>query len=69
MTYLFLAAINQYVLRELPSSPVPASCCKALLEACRKFVVDVRSVCVSNLCLVFLAYYDMYKLWHTFSPT
>lgn len=25
----------KYVLRELPSSPVPASCCKALLEACR----------------------------------
>ncbi|XAR62087.1 hypothetical protein NMG60_11016701, partial [Bertholletia excelsa] len=25
----------KYVIRELPSSPVPASCCKALLEACR----------------------------------
>ncbi|KAI4339760.1 hypothetical protein MLD38_024668 [Melastoma candidum] len=25
----------KYILRELPSSPVPASCCKALLEACR----------------------------------
>lgn len=25
----------KYVLRELPSSPVPASCCNALLEACR----------------------------------
>ncbi|XAR48508.1 hypothetical protein NMG60_11031356 [Bertholletia excelsa] len=25
----------KYVLRELPSSPVPASCCKALLDACR----------------------------------
>ncbi|TKY74464.1 Rho GTPase-activating protein REN1 [Spatholobus suberectus] len=25
----------KHVLRELPSSPVPASCCKALLEACR----------------------------------
>jgi hypothetical protein len=26
----------QHVLRELPSSPVPASCCTALLEAFRK---------------------------------
>ncbi|XP_027905101.1 rho GTPase-activating protein REN1-like [Vigna unguiculata] len=26
----------KHVLRELPSSPVPASCCKALLESCRK---------------------------------
>ncbi|XP_047341373.1 rho GTPase-activating protein REN1 isoform X2 [Impatiens glandulifera] len=25
----------KYVIRELPSSPVPASCCKALLEACK----------------------------------
>ncbi|KAK7410447.1 hypothetical protein VNO78_01232 [Psophocarpus tetragonolobus] len=25
----------KHVIRELPSSPVPASCCKALLEACR----------------------------------
>uniref|UniRef100_A0A5B6YI02 Putative rho GTPase-activating protein REN1 n=1 Tax=Davidia involucrata TaxID=16924 RepID=A0A5B6YI02_DAVIN len=25
----------KYVMRELPSSPVPASCCNALLEACR----------------------------------
>ncbi|KAB2096831.1 hypothetical protein ES319_A01G131200v1 [Gossypium barbadense] len=25
----------KYILRELPSSPVPASCCNALLEACR----------------------------------
>ncbi|KAI4307476.1 hypothetical protein L6164_030658 [Bauhinia variegata] len=25
----------KYVLRELPSSPVPASCCRALLAACR----------------------------------
>ncbi|KAA8538167.1 hypothetical protein F0562_027775 [Nyssa sinensis] len=25
----------KFVLRELPSSPVPASCCNALLEACR----------------------------------
>lgn len=31
--------IMQYVLRELPSSPVPASCCNALLEACRKFLL------------------------------
>ncbi|KAF9687373.1 hypothetical protein SADUNF_Sadunf02G0086800 [Salix dunnii] len=28
-------ATLQYFLRELPSSPVPASCCNALLEACR----------------------------------
>lgn len=33
----FLISIHfQHVIRELPSSPVPASCCKALLEACRK---------------------------------
>ncbi|XP_031388278.1 rho GTPase-activating protein REN1 isoform X2 [Punica granatum] len=25
----------KYILREMPSSPVPASCCNALLEACR----------------------------------
>lgn len=31
-----LDANLQYVLRELPSSPVPASCCNALLEAFRK---------------------------------
>ncbi|GKV33594.1 hypothetical protein SLEP1_g42080 [Rubroshorea leprosula] len=30
-----IADCVKYVLRELPSSPVPASCCKALLEACR----------------------------------
>ncbi|KAL0392380.1 UNVERIFIED_CONTAM: Rho GTPase-activating protein REN1 [Sesamum radiatum] len=30
-----IADCIKYVLRELPSSPVPASCCKALLEACR----------------------------------
>lgn len=35
----FLFTLKQYVLRELPSSPVPASCCNALLEACRKFLV------------------------------
>uniref|UniRef100_A0A6N2MKN8 Rho-GAP domain-containing protein n=1 Tax=Salix viminalis TaxID=40686 RepID=A0A6N2MKN8_SALVM len=31
----YLPATLQYFLRELPSSPVPASCCNALLEACR----------------------------------
>ncbi|KAL0727105.1 hypothetical protein Bca4012_023198 [Brassica carinata] len=31
-----IADCLKYVLRELPSSPVPASCCNALLEACRK---------------------------------
>ncbi|CAN8325792.1 unnamed protein product [Cochlearia groenlandica] len=30
-----IADCLKYFLRELPSSPVPASCCKALLEACR----------------------------------
>ncbi|XP_019462322.1 PREDICTED: rho GTPase-activating protein REN1-like isoform X2 [Lupinus angustifolius] len=30
-----IADCVKYVIRELPSSPVPASCCKALLEACR----------------------------------
>ncbi|CAH1443346.1 unnamed protein product [Lactuca virosa] len=30
----------KYVLRELPSSPVPASCCNALLDAYRKFMVS-----------------------------
>lgn len=30
-----IADCVKYVLRELPSSPVPASCCKALLESCR----------------------------------
>lgn len=30
-----IADCIKHVLRELPSSPVPASCCKALLEACR----------------------------------
>ncbi|XP_030528466.1 rho GTPase-activating protein REN1 [Rhodamnia argentea] len=30
-----IADCIKYVLRELPSSPVPASCCNALLEACR----------------------------------
>ncbi|KAG5413864.1 hypothetical protein IGI04_001431 [Brassica rapa subsp. trilocularis] len=30
-----IADCLKYVLRELPSSPVPASCCNALLEACR----------------------------------
>lgn len=34
----YFADHDQYVIRELPSSPVPASCCKALLESCRKFV-------------------------------
>ncbi|KAK6938080.1 Pleckstrin homology domain, partial [Dillenia turbinata] len=30
-----IADCIKYVLRELPSSPVPASCCNALLQACR----------------------------------
>uniref|UniRef100_A0A6N2MJG0 Rho-GAP domain-containing protein n=1 Tax=Salix viminalis TaxID=40686 RepID=A0A6N2MJG0_SALVM len=30
-----IADCVKYFLRELPSSPVPASCCNALLEACR----------------------------------
>ncbi|XP_054797388.1 rho GTPase-activating protein REN1 isoform X3 [Prosopis cineraria] len=30
-----IADCVKHLLRELPSSPVPASCCKALLEACR----------------------------------
>nr|VDD40301.1 unnamed protein product [Brassica oleracea] len=30
-----IADCLKYFLRELPSSPVPASCCNALLEACR----------------------------------
>ncbi|XP_022848838.1 rho GTPase-activating protein REN1-like [Olea europaea var. sylvestris] len=30
-----IADCVKYVIRELPSSPVPASCCIALLEACR----------------------------------
>ncbi|OVA01798.1 Rho GTPase-activating protein domain [Macleaya cordata] len=30
-----IADCVKHVLRELPSSPVPASCCNALLEACR----------------------------------
>ncbi|KAK7275832.1 hypothetical protein RIF29_16957 [Crotalaria pallida] len=30
-----IADCVKYVIREFPSSPVPASCCKALLEACR----------------------------------
>ncbi|KAH7524768.1 hypothetical protein FEM48_Zijuj06G0154300 [Ziziphus jujuba var. spinosa] len=30
-----IADCIKHVLRELPSSPVPASCCNALLEACR----------------------------------
>ncbi|KAL4335338.1 hypothetical protein GQ457_07G024100 [Hibiscus cannabinus] len=30
-----IADCVKYVIRELPSSPVPASCCNALLEACR----------------------------------
>nr|GMD99556.1 rho GTPase-activating protein REN1 [Ipomoea batatas]GMD99558.1 rho GTPase-activating protein REN1 [Ipomoea batatas] len=29
----------KYILREMPSSPVPASCCNALLEAFRKFIL------------------------------
>ncbi|XP_031121242.1 rho GTPase-activating protein REN1-like isoform X2 [Ipomoea triloba] len=30
-----IADCIKYILRELPSSPVPASCCSALLDACR----------------------------------
>ncbi|RAL47061.1 hypothetical protein DM860_017102 [Cuscuta australis] len=30
-----IADCVKYILRELPSSPVPASCCNALLESCR----------------------------------
>ncbi|XP_048226731.1 rho GTPase-activating protein REN1 isoform X3 [Ricinus communis] len=33
-----IADCVKYFLRELPSSPVPASCCKALLEAFRKSI-------------------------------
>lgn len=32
---------SQHVLRELPSSPVPASCCTALLEAYSKPVTSL----------------------------
>lgn len=34
----------QHVLRELPSSPVPASCCTALLESFRKYYIELRHV-------------------------
>ncbi|XP_048552448.1 rho GTPase-activating protein 6-like [Triticum urartu] len=35
----------KHVLRELPSSPVPASCCTVLLEAFRKFSVKFILKC------------------------
>ena len=34
----------QHVLRQLPSSPVPASCCTALLEAYSKSVLYMESM-------------------------
>lgn len=50
----------QHVLRQLPSSPVPASCCTALLEAYSKFLfLNMESMfllwrlCVSNSLLTF----------------
>lgn len=49
----------QYVLRELPSSPVPASCCNALLGACRKFCYW----CLLSLFLFF--WYFLYLLHST----
>lgn len=36
LKYLLKLVCLQHVLRELPSSPVPASCCTALLEAYSK---------------------------------
>ncbi|KAK6936894.1 Rho GTPase-activating protein domain [Dillenia turbinata] len=36
----------KHVLRELPSSPVPASCCTALLEACK---IDRRDARISSM--------------------
>ncbi|KAH7567679.1 hypothetical protein JRO89_XS07G0118900 [Xanthoceras sorbifolium] len=44
----------KYVIRELPSSPVPASCCNALLEACRKSAVGVRFHYLHLFALLFL---------------
>lgn len=47
--FLLLTALvetsRQHVLRELPSSPVPASCCTVLLEAFRKFSVKFILKC------------------------
>ncbi|XP_065881329.1 rho GTPase-activating protein REN1-like isoform X3 [Euphorbia lathyris] len=44
-----IADCVKYFLRELPSSPVPASCCNALLEAFRKSVGRDRSNRVNNM--------------------
>lgn len=50
--FIDITSIFQYFIRELPSSPVPASCCNALLEARRKSAVEVF---VLTICLwVFL---------------
>lgn len=47
ITKLFVC---QHVLRELPSSPVPASCCTALLEAYSKFYsIDLGSFSVLSI--------------------
>ncbi|XP_028061618.1 rho GTPase-activating protein REN1-like [Camellia sinensis] len=42
-----IADCVKYVLRELPSSPVPASCCNALLETRREFFIGV---CFNWIC-------------------
>jgi hypothetical protein len=39
----------QHVLRELPSSPVPASCCTALLESFRKYYIEFKSDALDGL--------------------
>ena len=49
VSLLNVLAIWQYFLRELPSSPVPTSCCNALLEACRKFVPGLCVLLYSSI--------------------
>lgn len=51
---------KQYIIRELPSSPVPASCCNALLEAFSKFCITLLIFNSSVLILLGTCSSDQY---------
>lgn len=63
ISYLFFFV--QYVLRELPSSPVPASCCTALVDAysmSRAF----KYICTFHYEVIAIVSYTFFCWWTTF---
>lgn len=57
--YLSGFPLIQYVLREMPSSPVPASCCTALVKAYRK----IKTLFLHSLVILYFWIYQ--SNWYT----